>query len=364
MLLTIKDCFHFKAANENTRHNMMTLRRRKTITIAAVIIYGCTAALLLYPVQILADRDAHLQEKYFLNQLKNKKKGGFLFGRKKKRNNDPAVQYQRQQHRFSDSAYLSIAMFLVCLTALWIFRVSFFEMGISVCSHISDFTGSFAQPRSSETSRRKKDRNNLSLRSKKRSSRRRNSFNDNQSISTSVLEIIDMETIVDDSLPSSPGVISTVFGSMTRAGKKFMSSKQKDTPHNQRMDRSSSSRIQKSHRDKSSLRLRASSKQTSAGRDEELGDDDKSNGSLPGFLNFVEEDDCSDNGTAFAINSPMMPSPKRAAMPSKKQTDSPLQKKLSCELDEKQHRSNHHHRNSHRHHHSSRRHKRHRTPAA
>ncbi len=337
----------------------MTHRRRKTITSAAVIIYGCTAALLLNPTQIIADRDAHLQEKYFLNQLKNKKKGGFLFGRRKKRNSDPAVQYQRQQDRVSD---LSIVMFLVCLAALWIFRVSFFEMGIMwigcLCSNISDFTGSFAQPRSSQTSRRKKDRSKVSSRSKKRSSPRRNSFNDNQSISTSVLEIIDMETKGgDDSLSSSePGVISTFFGSMSRAGKKSVSSpKQKDTPYNQRMDRSSSSRIQKSHRNKSSLRQRPSSKQTYVGRDEELGDDDKSTGSFTGILNIVEEDECSDNGTSFAVNSPMMPSPKRAgSTPSKKQTDSPLQKKLSCELeDTKQHRS-HHHRNSHRH--NSRRH--------
>lgn len=349
----------------------MTHRRRKTITVSAVIIYGYTAALLLNPVQILADRDAHLQEKYFLDQLKKKKKGGFLFGRRKKRNSDPAVQYQRQQRRLSDSAYLSIAIFLLCLAASWIFRVSFFEMGIMwigcLCSNISDFTGSFAQPRSNETSRRKKDRNKVSSRSKKQSSSRRNSFNDNQSISTSVLEIIDMETIGDDSLSSSPGVMSTVFGSMTRAGKKFVSSsKQKNTPHNQRMDRSSSSRIQKCHRDKSSLRLRASSKQTSGGRDEELGDDDKSDMSLlPGLPNFGEDDECSDNGTAFAIKSPMMPSPKRAGSTpskSKKQTSSSLQKKLSCELeDAKQHRS-HHHRSSHRH--NSRRHKRHQTPAA
>mmetsp|Transcript_29241 Transcript_29241/g.45965 ORF Transcript_29241/g.45965 Transcript_29241/m.45965 type:complete len:354 (-) Transcript_29241:13-1074(-) len=353
---------------------MMTLRRRKTITVAAVIIYGHTTAIFLNPVQVLADRDAHLQEKYFLNQLKNKKKGGFPFGRRKKRDNDPAVKYQRQQLRLSDSAYLSIAVLLACLTVLWIFRVSSIEMGIMLigclCSYVSDFTGSFAQPRSNDTSRRKQDRNNLSSRRKKgmanntRSSRQKNSFNDNQSISPSVLEIIDMDTIVVDDAPSSPGVISTVFGSMTRARKKFMSSsKQKDTPHNQRMDRSSSSRIQKSHRDKSSLRLRASSKQTSVGRDEELGDDDKSNVSLPGLQNFVEDDECSDNGTAFAINLPTRHSPKRAgSTPSKNQTDSPLQKKLSCELeDEKKHRS-HNHRNSHRH--SSRRHKKHRTPAA
>ncbi len=348
----------------------MTYRRRKTIASAAVIIYGCTVALLLNPVQILADRDAHLQEKYFLNQLKNKKKGGFLFGRKKKRNSDPAVQYQRQQHRLSDSAYLSFVMCLVCLAALWIFRVSFFEMGIMwigcLCSNISDFTESFAQPRSSETSRRKKDRNKVTSRRKTRSSPRRNSFNDNQSISTSVLEIIDMETLGDDSLSSSPepGVISTFFGSMAWAGKKpVSSSKQKDTPYSQRMERSSSSRNQKSHRDKSSLRLRAASKQIYAGRDEELGDDDKSNGSFTGILNIVEEDDCSDNGTSFAVNSPMMPSPKRAgSTPSKKQTSSPLQKKLSCELEDAKQRRSHHQRSSHRH--GSRRHKRHRTPAA
>mmetsp|Transcript_33614 Transcript_33614/g.49594 ORF Transcript_33614/g.49594 Transcript_33614/m.49594 type:complete len:361 (+) Transcript_33614:174-1256(+) len=360
---------------------MMPLRRRNTITVAAVIIYGCTTALFLNPTQVLADRDVHLQEKYFLNQLKNKKRG-FLFGRKKKRNNDPAVQYQRQQHRLSDSVFLLIAMFLACLAVLWIFSVSTIEMAIvwigAICSQISEFTGSFAQQRTNETSRRQRDRsNNINMpsRRKKRNSNntqtsRMNSYDDNQSISQSVLEIIDMETVIDDS-PSSPGVISTIFGSMTRVGKKFMSSsKRKVTPGDRQMDRSSSSRNQKSHRDKSSLRLRASSKQTSVRRDEELGDDDKSNVSLPGFLHFIEEDECSDNGTAFAINSPERPSPKRdkpkphthasGSAPSKKMKASPLQKKISHGSDDvKKHRSHHHHGS---HHHSSRRPK-HRTSA-
>uniref|UniRef100_A0A7S1CTD0 Uncharacterized protein n=1 Tax=Skeletonema marinoi TaxID=267567 RepID=A0A7S1CTD0_9STRA len=362
---------------------MMPLRRRNTITVAAVIIYVYTTALFLNPTQVLADRDVHLQEKYFLNQLKNKKRG-FLFGRKKKRNNDPAVQYQRQQHRLSDSAFLLIAMFLACLAVLWIFSVSTIEMAIvwigAICSQISEFTGSFAQQRTNETSRRQRDRsNNISMpsRRKKRNSnntqtsRQRNSYDDNQSISQSVLEIIDMETVIDDS-PSSPGVISSIFGSMARVRKKFMSSsKRKVTPDDSQVDRSSSSRNQKSHRDKSSLRLRASSKQTSGRRDEELGDDDKSNVSLPGFLHFIEEDECSDNGTAFAINSPERPSPKRdkhakphthasGSAPSKKMKASPLQKKISHGSDDvKKHRSHHHHSS---HHHSSRRPK-HRTSA-
>lgn len=368
---------------------MMTLRRRNTIRVAAVIIYGYTATIFLNPTQVLADRDAYLQEKYFLNQLENKKKKGFLFGRKKKRNsnNDPAVQYQRQQHRLSDSVFLLIAMFLLCLAALWIFGVSSIEIAITwiscICSQISDFTGSFAQQRTNETSRRKQDRNsssnnNISSRRKvgnannARSSRQRSSFNDNQSISPSVLEIIDMETIIDDS-PSSPGVISKIFTSMAQAGNHFMaSSKQRDTPDKRQKDRSSSSHNQKCHRDKSSLRLRASGKQASVRRDEELGDDDKSNISLPGFLKFVEDDECSDNDTAFAINSPKMPSPKRekhtttrshttGSAFSKKQADTPLQKKLSCgSEDAKQHRSNHRH-NSH--HHDSRRHTKRRTSA-
>jgi hypothetical protein len=77
---------------------MLVLRRKNTITLtAAVIIFGCTAVF-LNPTQVLADRDAYLQEKYFINQLNSrKKKRGVLFGRKKQVNNDPAVQYQRQQ---------------------------------------------------------------------------------------------------------------------------------------------------------------------------------------------------------------------------------------------------------------------------
>ena len=350
----------------------MTLSRRNTITL--LIIYGCT----LKPTQVLGDRDAYLQEKYLLKQLENKKKKGFLFGRRKKRNdnNDPAVQYQRQQNRLSDTVFLLIAMFLACLAVLWLFGVSSIEMVIiwigCICSQISDFTGSFVQQRTNETSRRKRDRksssNNNNRRKGSRTSRQRNSFNDNQSISPSVLEIIDMETAISDDSSSSPGVISKIFSSMTQAGNKFMSSsKLKDTPDKRHKDRSSSTHNQKSHKDKSSLRLRASSKQTAVRRrpskDEELGDDE-----LPSFLNFVEDDECSDNGTAFAVNSPMMSSPKRekhtntrshatGSAPTKKQDDNPLQKKLSCgSEDAKQHRSKRRHGS---HQHSSRRHTKH-----
>lgn len=353
---------------------MFSLRRRNTITTitaTAVIICGCNTVLFIKPVQVLADRDAYLQEKYLLNQLKNKRKGGFLFRKKKKNDSDPAVQYQRQQNRLNTPASSFIAIFLVFLAALCIFRVSFAETAIiwisGVCSQISDFTGAFAQQHTSETSRRKRDRNNNSSNrparrktsTNKKQMSRGNSFED-QSISPSVMEIIDMETIIDEP-SSSAGVISSLFDTIARARKNFVSSsKRKDTPSKRHNDHSSSSHNRKSHKDKSSLRLRASGKQKSSRRDEELGDDDNSNISLPGFLNFIEEDEYySDNGTAFAVESPHTPSPKRDkhsqkktnAHGKKKIRESPLQKKLSVgSADEKKHQS---------HHHSSRRHTKH-----
>lgn len=379
---------------------MLVLRRKNTITItAAVIIFGCTAVF-LNPTQVLADRDAYLQEKYFINQLNSrKKKRGVLFGRKKQVNNDPAVQYQRQQQSgrttLLKSAFILTAIFAAWIAALWIFRISSADMAAILCNQILGFTGS-AQ-RTNEKSRRKRDGNNNKNNSNSmipwrakgnsnniRSSRLRNSFGDNQSISPSVLEIIDMETTVDDdsssSNTSSPGVIAIILDSMVRARKKLMSSsKPKDTPDKRKVDHLSRSHNRKSHRDKSSLRLRASGKQNSVREDEEIGDDDKSNLSLPGFLHFIEEDECSDNGTEFGIvETPKRPRSKRDKHTHKKShshdeyhriesngsapshpTTSPLQKKLSCgSEDAKKHRSQ---TLTSSHHHSSRRHTNHRT---
>jgi hypothetical protein len=400
-----KEILFSGSAYTRTEDIMMPLLRRKnTITItAAVIIFGCTV-FFLNPTQVLADRDAYLQEKYFLNQLNShNKKRGFLFGKKKEVNNDPAIQYLRQQQsgmtHLLNSAFILIAVIAAWIVALWIFRISSADMATMLCNQISEFTGSFAQ-RTSEKSRRKRDRNNnnnnntASPRRAKgnsnnmRTSRLRNSLSDNQSISPSVLEIIDMETTLDDdsssSYTSSPGVLSIIFNSMSGARKKLMSSsKPKDTPDKRQMDHSSSSRNRKCHRDKSSLRLRSSGKQKSVRQDEEIGEDDQSNLALPGFLHFIEEDECSDNGTEFGIvETPKRTSSKRdkhthkkthsndeyhnddyhrldsnGSAPSHPRT-SPLQKKLSCGAeDATKHRSHHH--SSH-HHHSSRRHTKHR----
>ena len=393
---------------ESTREHtdiiyLMTRLRRNTIRKAAAVILCGSSVLFLNPTQVLADRDANLQEKYFLNQLNSrKKKRGFLFGKKNNNNNnnDPAVKYQRQQQtgttRLLNSTLIIFAIFAAWLAALWIFRISSAEMMTMIgnlCNQISEVTGSFAR-RTNETSRRKRDRNNnnnMSPRRAKRnsnnnqSSRQRNSFSDNQSITSSVLEIIDMETIVDDDSASSytTGVISKISDAMVRVRKKFMSPpKPKDTPdnnHNQQMDHLSSSRNRKSHRDNSSLRLRASGKQKSVRKDEELGENDKSKVILPGFLDFIEEDERSDNGTEFGIvEIPKRSSSKRdkhaqtkthshdeyhrkesnGSAPSKLR-GSPLQKKISCgSEDAKKHRSHHH--SSHRHD-NSRRHTKHRT---
>ena len=76
------------------------MKNRTTITITAtVIIFGCNVLLFNNLPCVLADRDAYLQEDYLMHQLNlRKKKGGILFGRKKKtqNNNDPAIQYQRR----------------------------------------------------------------------------------------------------------------------------------------------------------------------------------------------------------------------------------------------------------------------------
>ena len=73
---------------------MMTFSFR--ITITAAVILGCNILLLNNPSYVLADRDAYLQEDYLMHQLNARKKKGGLFGRKKKAQNDPAIQYQRQ----------------------------------------------------------------------------------------------------------------------------------------------------------------------------------------------------------------------------------------------------------------------------
>ena len=391
-------CRTAQEQDKNTRNNnmrMLSPRRRDTIkislrkiTAAAVIIYGFTTVLFIKSTNVVADRDAYLQEKYLLQQLKSRRKGG-LFGRKKTAvDNDPAVKYQRQQQRSRNPDSSLVVLLLICLAVLWLFGVSADTVIVcisGICSQISEMTGSFAQQHNNETSRRRRDRNNNSNNNNNGTSKSKNNIrrkanannvqsslqnrnaSDDNSISPSVLEIIDMETIVDDS-PKPRGILSSIFDAMVKGRKNLLSSsKQKNVPDNNRQNgkyrqssNSSSSRNGKSHRDKSSLRLRASSKQSSIQKDEELGDDDESNIAIPGFLNSIEEDEYSDNGTAFAIGSPeMTPSPKREkhshvnghSHTKKKTKSSPLKKKLSDGMEGEKKSSHNHSSRRRKHHH-------------
>ena len=362
------------------------MKNPTTITItAAVIIFGCNVLLFNNLQCVLADRDAYLQEDYLMHQLnlRSKKKGGILFGRKKKaqNNNDPAIQYQRRHvaasSPFSNSAFLYFVIFAAWLTALWIFQMSPAAWFVFMCTYISDFTGSFAQ-RNNEKRRKRTSNNN-----KQSSPRRRNSSRDDQSITSSVLEIIDLETRIDDDSSVSngnshaTGFISAFFDSMARATKKFTSTtKSKVVPHNNKESHDSRPHSRKSHRDQSSsLRLRGSgSRKHKSRRDEELGGEDKS-----GFLDYIVEDDegaySDDNGTAFGVVAePTRSSKSRGGKhahhntssknhdeyhrkesngSSSKPKSSPLQRKLSCESEDRKSHRNHHHRSSHNHHHNS-----------
>lgn len=363
-----------------------THRIRIKATVIMIFGFGCTAFLFMPPC-VHADRDAYLQEKYYVNQLNSRKRKGFLLGKKKKAGNDPAVLYRQQQIRtgslFNSQAFLLIVIFSAWLAVLWFFRISSAEMFRCVCTQISEFTR-FSVQRADET-RRKREGCNMASRTKRKHSnnnqsspRMKNSSSD-KSISSSVMEIIDLETRIHEDgdactyISSPSGVISAIFGSVTRARKKFTSlSKSKDfqeeRPH-----------IRKCQRDQSSLRLRASGKQISS-KDEELGGGRSIKVSLPEFLDFIEEDECSDNGTAVAVAESQSPrrSTKRDKHAHQKQSHdeyhrkdsngsspqnlkaSPLQKKSYCESDDRKHHRNHHH-GSHHHHSSSNRHTEHRT---
>ena len=193
--------------------------------------------------------------------------------------------------------------------------------------------------------------------------------------------IIDLETRIDDDSSVSngnshaTGFISAFFDSMARATKKFTSTtKSKVVPHNEE-SHDSRPHSRKSHRDQSpSLRLRGSgSRKHKSRRDEELGGEDKS-----GFLDYIVEDDegtySDDNGTAFGVVAEPTRSSKsrrdkhhntsssknhdeyhrkESNGSSSKPKGSPLQRKLSCESEDKKKHRNHHHRSSHNHHHNS-----------